>query len=114
MKKVGAAVAAVLTVAAMTAGSAFAGEVTGNGKSTPIWTNTDVFDRTTHAARQLRDCAFLGESTSTCCPSRGDRRIQAERTQCLGPGGPGHDAQAGWRSAASRARPGCSATARQR
>ena len=36
MKKVVAAVAAVLTAVAVTAGSAFAGEVTGSGKGTPI------------------------------------------------------------------------------
>jgi hypothetical protein len=40
MKKVVAAVAAVLTAVAVTAGSAFAGEVTGNGKPTPIRSHT--------------------------------------------------------------------------
>ena len=49
MKKIVAAVAAVLTVAAVTASSAFAGEVTGNGKPTPI---------RTHLAASI--CSFSG------------------------------------------------------
>jgi hypothetical protein len=81
MRKVVAALAAALMVVAVAAGSAFAGEVTGNGKT--LWTNTDEFDAP-HTLHGNSECAFSGRNDENVLFAPGDPEYQAERTQSWG------------------------------
>ena len=83
MRRLLAVVACTTAVAGLAAGSAFAGEVTGSGKT--LWTNTDVFDAP-HTLHGNSECAFSGRNDENVLFEPGDALYQAERTQSWGQG----------------------------
>jgi hypothetical protein len=82
MKKVVAALAATVTVVAVMAGSASAGEITGNGTSLKVdGTPADKWGTGLHARSE---CAYSGRNDENILFEPGDEEYQAERTQSWG------------------------------
>jgi hypothetical protein len=83
MRRTLAVAVCAVAVAGLGAGSAFAGEVAGNGKT--LWTNTDVFDAP-HTLHGNSECAYSGLNDENVLFEPGDLEYQTERTQSWGQG----------------------------